>query len=243
LKLYLLLSGSIFALLILLLAGSREIARRLSSISPEAAILNVEACSQPCWHGIHPGVTTLDQAAENLRADQVLVANVLDVQLGDFASRRREICWEIRNQVDWRGCALRDQGFSGPINRLELEPPDEGLSLGDTILLFGNPIASEYCMRLGLYYAFVYFPDNVEVRTRGESPIQSGTTMPRYDPTMRVFIVRYHYPADEPPYAFDTPRWQGFTYPHGSDYNAFGLMMYSAVAVLVASGCHGRCKY
>lgn len=208
-------AGIIFALLVLILTGSREISRRLSSASPEAAILGVEACNQPCWHGIHPGVTTLDQAAENLRADQVLVANVLDVQLGDFASRRREVCWQIRSQLDWRGCALRDQGFAGPINRVELEPPDPGLSLGDTILLFGNPVAAEYCVRLGFYYAFVYFPDNVEVRARGESPIQSGAAAPRYDPTMQVFMVRYHYPADEPPYAFDTPRWRGFTYVRG----------------------------
>jgi hypothetical protein len=91
------------------------------------------------------------------------------------------------------------------------------MRLGDAVILFGKPLASVlWCtsswhfLDLGpnlsgndfLYEGRIFFQGNIQVDVL--------TQESQFDPQMLVTSITYYYPADEPPYRFDTPPWQGF---------------------------------
>jgi hypothetical protein len=203
--------GVYVALCIALLA-----ARLLGSTMSRPALMAVidpGKCAQPCWHEIRPGTTTIYQAYGLLHADSQLISDLQDLHSSDSTGQGGvrdipELCWKIA--VDWEGCAFRDLGSSGPINQLDLDPMQsqtQTFTLADALMEFGTPAASQLCIRLGIVYSIVYFPNNVEVRARSNRL----NPLPQYTLDMGVFVVRYHYPANEPPYQFDTPQWHGFS--------------------------------
>jgi hypothetical protein len=169
------------------------------------AMLDPEACEQPCWRGIRPGKTTLDEAEQLLRAGR------------DARIQRKpgSLEWTTATTPPWQGSAFRWSTFSiGSINYITLLPPPGTLQLGDAITIFGDPIVANLCWRTGnaaplkLPYlgARVHFRGNVAVLAYNPD----NPTELRYDPKMVVLSLMYSYPAAEPPYAFDTPSWRGF---------------------------------
>jgi hypothetical protein len=198
--------------LVLLLAVSiaavHAVGTSLASPSTARAILAIDSCEQPCWHGIHPGQTTLRQAYELLSVDTPYIYAIsLGARRGDAQSRDRVICWSITARTRWRGCAGLDTLNVGPIDELELSPPAEAFTLGEAVSLFDTPLAVEVCYR----YTRVYFPHNIEVVMPSQWP-------PRFDPQQNIILVRFTYPGDEPPYRFDAPAWHGFTTWSGDAY-------------------------
>lgn len=202
------LTGLLVAAFAIVLAAVHMGGAIIQPINPAQAILSVSACTQPCWHGLSPGVTTLDEADAMLNSDTQNVQAVVDIQPGLF-ERPRHVCWTLSVDPGWTGCALRHDGAPGVINEIYLTAPhNQGFSLGDTLVLLGQPAASKLCTRLGFMSATLYFPNNIEVDAFEDHLAADG----RYDPHMRIFQVVYHYPSDEPPYPFDTLQWRGFIY-------------------------------
>src|SRR5436853_5924144 len=98
---------------IVLLALARIVGTAQSS--PLMAVLDVGPCIQPCWHGIQPGLTTLPQAAQILRADSRFHVNTADFY---------ELCWTSIQDQAWGGCAthMSNADTAKPIERLVLWP-------------------------------------------------------------------------------------------------------------------------
>ncbi len=187
---------------------------------PFGPLLRAEGCEQPCWHGIQPGRTTIEEAEEALRSAAPVISDVNRTQLNDFANSRRELCWNIAATPPWRGCVvgLGERASGGPIGRLDLDPPWGSLQLGDALTAFGRPLTATLCLRstgIGRTYmdAEVHFPGNVMIRAYNIH----APALARFDPAMTVYAIQYFRPAEEPPYRFDAPAWRGFIWAGDQD--------------------------
>ena len=95
---------------------------------------------KPCWHGIHLGMTTVQEAAIILSADPTIRLN--KVSWTDYY-----LCWQWQNE--WR----RDDGLFGgcydtipnPDFMLVLNYVNNPLQAGDAITLLGRPTGSFLC--------------------------------------------------------------------------------------------------
>ncbi|MEP7289169.1 MAG: hypothetical protein ABI947_25735 [Chloroflexota bacterium] len=171
-----------------------------------STVLESSTCQLPCWHGLYPGKTTLHEAEVKMRADTTLADNVMLLNtFNDTPNSFFQLCWNLKVSPRWQGCAERDRDPNGPINRISMVPdPATNYTLGEALVLFGKPLAVNLCSRLGFLSARMFFANEVEIMLWQQQPVQ------RLDPTMRLYLVRYHYPSDEPPFQFDSPVWQGF---------------------------------
>ena len=174
------------------------------------ALLAAGECDQPCWQGIQPGHTTLAEAEAALRVSSVV--NVSSPH-SDLMLR-----WASLANPVWRGSAFRmnPKRTDEAITFVELKPPQDAFHLGDAITIFGEPVVSTLCWRFDavpgnvqhpFLAAHVYFPGNIEVLAY--NPLDPRAK--RYVPDMAIWSIIYDYPASEPPYRFDAPRWRGFT--------------------------------
>lgn len=197
----LILSGTLTALLL--------VARAAGAAAPPIAaqhMLRPDECPPPCWHGITPGKTMLERAESLLIADRSITIGRPLSSDGNL----RQICWSVSS---WLGCAYRS-GYAGlfsPVILIEINPPSGSLRLGDAILMYGGPEAGRLCVRSitrsrGYLSASIFFPGGLEMRAY--HPLHPS--LPRFEPDMIVYSVRYHYVTLEPPYRFDTPTWRGF---------------------------------
>ncbi len=207
-KRVLILTALSVAAFILLLFGTHIIG--YATRSPGNAIVDAGDCQQPCWRGIQPGTTTLDKARASVTAyNQVSFAQV-------EPRFDNEACWETLTESAWRACTVFLYGARSAqrIQLIHIDPPQGALLLGDAVALFGEPVAASLCwwnMNIaGMPNYFlrgrVFFSGNIEAWVYDlKQPM-----VRHYTPDMIVFTLRYHYPAAEPPYQFDTPRWPGF---------------------------------
>ena len=198
-----------FALLALTLVGARIAGA--NSTSPALAVLDVSACSQPCWHDIRPGITTFEQARSILLADATLT-NVAVEQHTDDNTLIRALCWQGTVDNTWRGCAF-NRNLREPVGTIdlfiELKPPSGSLRLGDAIALFGEPVDMTLCT-FGLgdlmgtlsNFSIVSFQGNVVVWL--DPPKER-----RWDPSMIVRSVYYVSPGGSGS-ATRVGRWRGF---------------------------------
>jgi hypothetical protein len=172
-----------------------------------AAILDPGSCPQPCWHGIQPGKTTFRQAQAIFRAspDRITLPN-------DYLTST-----SMRFTLDtrWYGQVYRlgdtASNLDNSLQFIILQPPANTMRLGDALLLFGEPLASVLCPSWPVYppqSGSRIYKGNVFFQGNIEATVVSGES--RFDPHMPVTSITYLYPADEPPYRFDTPPWRGF---------------------------------
>lgn len=193
---------------VLLLYGARITGYAMRS--PGNGLVDAGNCEQPCWRGIQPGTTTLDKA----RAAVMTGSSVSFMQVESRFDN--EACWETLTDPAWLACTVFLYGMrtGQRIQLIHIDPPQGALRLGDTVALFGEPVAASLCwwnMNIaGMPSYFlrgrVFFRGNVEAWVYDRKQPMAR----HYTPDMIVFTLRYHYPADEPPYPFDTPRWPGF---------------------------------
>jgi hypothetical protein len=207
-KRVLILTALIIPAFTLLLYGTRIVG--YATRSPGNAIVDAGNCSQPCWHGIQPGTTTLDRAQAAVLSDN----RVNFVQVAPRFDN--EACWETLTDPAWLACTVFLYGArtAQRIQLIHIDPPQGALRLGDAVALFGEPVAASLCwwnMNIaGMPNYFlrgrVFFKGNVEAWVYDlKQPL-----VRHYTPDMIVFTLRYHYPAEEPPYPFDAPHWPGF---------------------------------
>ncbi len=173
---------------------------------PAIAMFQAQQCGpEPCWHGIQPGVTTIEQAKAILSADRALVAD-----LGFYFDN----CWYFVPFPSWKICLGPLHGFSSDVITyvyVRFESAPEAPRLGDMLPLFGEPVASKLCWyRFGVGVnnsrsfvgADVYFENGVY--TGAYDPQQPNSTRP--DPNMALFLVTYAHRDRRP----DLPFWRGF---------------------------------
>ena len=201
-------SAGIAAILVVVLLAVRMVGA--TNGLQATSLLAAGECEQPCWQGIQPGRTTLTEAEATLR-----VNNVVNVSSPHSDLMLR---WSSLGDPIWQGSAFRVNAKAADesITFVVLKPPQDAFNLGDAITIFGDPIVSTLCWRFDavpgnvqhpFLAAHVYFPGNIEVLAY--NPLDPRDK--RYVPGMAIWSIMYDYPANEPPYRFDAPRWQGFT--------------------------------
>ncbi len=148
--------------IILLLTGLLSACQTATAPAPTATptpspwidvILNDPDCAPPCWNGITPGVTTMDEAWAIMQAEPGL----RDLQLND----------DLWNSIDWKfknpsgsGYVRADFNDSTIVGTIIFSNDSyPTFTLGQAIEYLGEPDAVYYCRRPGfLWDVIAYFP-------------------------------------------------------------------------------------
>jgi hypothetical protein len=182
--------------------------------SPAAALMQAYRCEpQPCWHGIRPGMTTLEQARAVMDADSSFAAS-----LGIYKER----CWHVVAAPSWKACfgplLAAGSELTGYVYLRFISAADAP-RLGDALTVMGAPLASKVCFyRLGIE------PDGFRPIVGADLYFKNGVYAGAYDPrqpgnfhlnpNMTVFLVSYvHFES----YNLNAPRWRGFVNRSGQD--------------------------
>ncbi len=161
------------------------------------------SCLQPCWYGIQPGRTKIEDARRSLETNPL----VFDLKRNDpDPVFRCELEWKMQTIPFYTGCisALPDS----PISDIFLRLGDDQVRLADAFALFGQPITLILCRsyQFGLnhrqqVFALVYFQNGVQVWAYNPKPM-----VWRAEPLMYVKSVHYNVPGPPPAWK----HWRGF---------------------------------
>ncbi|MCC7446602.1 MAG: hypothetical protein IT324_04260 [Anaerolineae bacterium] len=174
--------------------------------SPTTALFESWTCSpEPCWHGIHPGETTFNQALKLLADDGTLISSQ------DHSSS--VLCWKMDSAVQMVCVGQIGDTLNSPIEYMFMDMRRDltALRLGEAVHLFGQPIGARLCWwQSGLDFnrptpalvADVYFPNGVYVAAYDPQ----HPTRWQFDPDMAVFSMEYA-PGRE---YRSVPDWRGF---------------------------------
>lgn len=124
------------ALLFSLLVGAACVLGGLLPYPAREFLRQFECESQPCWHGIRMGVTTLEEARDSLSGDETL-------RIATFDTTTNYLCWAWTNgwhnvNSEWDACY-----FATPNNGIMLQITYAGLPplrLGDVLPLLSGTI-------------------------------------------------------------------------------------------------------
>ena len=121
-------------------------------------ILNDPDCAPPCWNGITPGVTTMDEAWAIIQAEPGLI----DLVYSGGETSRAGIDWTFSNADGW-GTVYSSSTDYSTVYRICFDsrvnyPP---LSLKEVIEYWGEPDVLDLHIRSGLgYVANLYYPQS-----------------------------------------------------------------------------------
>jgi hypothetical protein len=142
------------------------------------ALLTSESCSAPCFMGIRPGVTTMDEALELLRTSE-WVRYIRHIDLASATlTYSGGIRWEWSGrQPSWID-ARHDSWIWMIENRVDYITIRTRVSLGDIWLAYGAPnsgtVFSDVDARLPtIYYEAIYPRDHMFVTVGGVCPIRN----------------------------------------------------------------------
>jgi hypothetical protein len=173
----------------------------VESPARDAARLQTGDCAQPCWRGIRPGVTTLDEAEAILRDDAAL----------EITKEDDRVCGQSSSPF-WQICADTQAATVTRLNWILSVSGDERVFLSDAIAAFEEPLAAKLCNRLDTWHSVVVFNGNVVVIAYGGSVMTNEPR--RFAPDQRVEQVLYYAEGMTPPrYMQDTPPWRGYGEP------------------------------
>lgn len=186
-------TGALMMMMMAILATVRIIGSL--SPSPGVALFASQQCTpEPCWLGIQPGVTTLEQAGQFIRQP----AEAFGPE--DY---RTTFCWQPL-PARYGGCAYSSES-SKPLARLALIPGNGKLTLGNAVVLFGEPLTSRLCGRAAS--SGMYITASVRFRNGVSVSVSRWPDWNRFDPDMNVSVVVYAPDKSVP----DGLRWEGFT--------------------------------
>lgn len=164
-----------------------------------------EYCSpQPCWRGIRPGVTSLNQTRAILQTNTSAGQNTDDYRL----CYQPNACWDL----SVRSWSADPQD---PVGVLTFQPTPGAFLLGDAVALYGDPLTSQLCQIIApsngdlgpevprpVMVAYMTFHGNIKiVAYQPNDPMQK-----RIDPAMNIYRLYYQVGYD-----IYTPRWSGFS--------------------------------
>ncbi len=170
-----------------------------------AQLSNPGNCTQPCWHGIQPGQTTMAEARKILDADRGLEMLPNSGSIPQWRSTQTS-GWIVsvsgENLVDYLDLEGRFMATS------DLVLPD--VHLGDLVQAFGQPVGYRLSMMTDTAEGIVYFRDSIQANV-GTVYIAMGgpvTEMRPFVPEMGIRYLRYVSPSIRQcrPYP-----WPGFT--------------------------------
>lgn len=178
---------------VILLFGVRETGLRNNASYDLAQALSAPDCIQPCWHSIRPSETNLHDAEAILREDANLRINTFTPD---------KVCWDFRSGPFARGCVYTWHSLGTDREHVEiinLFPRDNILRLGETVALFGTPLAS--ALPCPTVNGNVYF--------RGNIIAVLPANLPRFGPDTEVAYLSF-VSTRTLWYSANTPGWYGF---------------------------------
>jgi hypothetical protein len=177
------------------------------------ALFKVGRCVYPCWNGIVPSVTTLQQVKTIMKP----VQDKYPPATGRAYTGRDRVCWSFSAFPGWIGCAIAYQ-VDGEISLLEFRPPKNSFTVGEAMMVFGEPLLTEQCGGGG----YGTRPFSV-INSPGMETVfmfRKGVFMSAYgfehkpsfllDPSMPIHSVRYYRNNRELP--ADAKDWRGFSW-------------------------------
>jgi hypothetical protein len=181
------------------------------AIEPSIAVrlLSPGACPQPCWRGIQPGKTTLDQAEVILRADGKFTLEPNSFT-DPFGKINYQLCWSRSSAPRWEGCATRrgSPNPNDPIDDIVLIPE---IRLGEVVQALGQPTGFQLRLGTDTIDADLYFGGNIRV----DAGIIYSAMMSSYNyqltPYITIVRVTYFRPEQQP--RCNPHPWRGFGTP------------------------------
>jgi hypothetical protein len=112
-----------------------------------ASMLSPRSCDIPCWHGIVAGETTFQEVIASLGEDTSFIGD------NSSPSLVGGLCWKPIHKPFWKVYISdlvlpHDGGFiatDDPIGDVELWLDPGAVRLGDALVQFGTPTASQLC--------------------------------------------------------------------------------------------------
>lgn len=107
---------------------------------PAAEIVRQFDCSpKPCWHGIHVGVTTVEEAFALLSSDET-------IHIVEYDTAEPRVCWIWLNDWhapyrDWDSCYTATIPEAGLVLSLGFDR-NSPLRFGDVLPIMGEPLSS-----------------------------------------------------------------------------------------------------
>lgn len=188
-------TASLTIVLIVSMLSARLIGSR--NKIPGAAIFDPGDCPQPCWHGIQPGKTTLDEAEAILRADPL------------FSDIRREqpvvrfdLDWTINSNPIYFGGIRAENNVVTKIWIMSYWLHD-GVPLTDAMLALGSPQSISVCDGVSGRHATMKFAEKVTLYTE----LRSTNIALDYLP----IVQSAHYTSDKEPNLHPLSGWRGFS--------------------------------
>lgn len=190
----------------LAIAATRVIGSQIRT--PESRLFETGNCSQPCWHGIQPGKTTLDEAEAILYSESDFVTGI--VQQPPLLDC--DIEWSFIAFPEFWGCASAKNGIISDmwVGVETIHFKTAGLDLGYALYSLGSPIAAEVCGDSnGASYASMY-TNQVKIYLELDW-VYDGIPFPKGNRDLAwVDVKRIHY-SDKPIKAPHAIPWHGFT--------------------------------
>ena len=198
-------TAAIVILMGLLLFGARTTG---SAATPGtiASQFMAEQCSpQPCWRGIQPGKTPMDQTRTLLKADN-------SNPLNDY-----KLCWPGQTNADscWHLSVTSNNPPDGPADELLFDVPPDALRLGDLMAIYGPPLSSQLCyistpsngdvddsISRPLMIAYLTFRGGIKVTAYNSRLLLDS----RIEASMSVARLKLQSASD-----INNPAWHGFS--------------------------------
>lgn len=173
-------------------------------------------CKAPCWEGITPGITTMEEAAKLLKQNPLINPNSIKITVDNYDKSVEDLAWKWITNVP--GGTLYSIHNSSQSVVKEIDPyydPME-LTLNNIIQLLGQPnyiLADREKAAEGppVYGVSILFTQQGFLINANNVP----QTQPILEPNMLVKQPRFFPPQNNPgdlgkPYSTQSQVWQGF---------------------------------
>jgi hypothetical protein len=109
----------------------------------DQSLITREPCAPPCWQGISPGETTLDQAEAILKTLPFIDRGTVTRQTA--ADSSQNLLWHstLSHPGDWIGSILTQQNV---VDTIQIRKLEADITLDDLIAVYGEP--TEYSVVL-----------------------------------------------------------------------------------------------
>ncbi|MBX3081682.1 MAG: hypothetical protein KF716_08600 [Anaerolineae bacterium] len=171
---------------------------------PALSIFVPQHCSpHPCWYGLQPGKTSIQQARTILDSSAEPVGN----DIFQLCPDGNGACWKVTVTASGRDP-------DSALDNIDLNASKQQLRLGDLIALYGSPISGTLC--------YIITPTNGGITEDVPRPLMVGNISfkghvqvfvynpndpkaQRFDPNMIVNQINFKSLPDQ-----TAPRWRGF---------------------------------
>jgi hypothetical protein len=183
-----------------LLIGAARVVGSMSDYPAREMLRQFECEPQPCWHGIHLGMTRLAEARTLLSAD----ANIRIVAYDPTADY---LCWAWTNEwhnpnSQWDACYFPYPDSSVTLQLTYANRPP--LRLGDVLPLMGNPLTSDLMCNAAT-------PGGILFNERMGILVFEHFLVKRIVPELKVASISYLTPEGNIISPQKVRRWTGFT--------------------------------